>query len=744
MSTAAFAADVSATGIAFDTESATVMVGNETILYVTLTPADASDVVRFESGDTNVATVQSAIKDGKVCACVKGVKEGETDIIATVGEFEAVCKLTVEKVIYDYDEVLYTDANLKNVIEEIPLVYANGGKVKDVVINEETGETATVDYKQATYYLDLKNEQLLVKQKLKAGKFITYVTLDEEEIPKLDDKGKITTSKEAKSVASASVKTKNGSTTLVLKAGKKGGRAYVWVIDLRANKTAGKMVKIPIDVKVAPKSVLLFGESGIDSFNGEGIWAGLTTNEEDQIKAIDKKAAVKKITANVGNVYRDWVFRIVSVVDLKTNTVTNDVTYKAVVDEKAKDLIFVEVDDEGYIYLYVRDTNYEAPTKVAKAKITLICNQNGKKTTLSVNIVNDIVDECVSFNSERYNIPDASTQKQTLKIAYDAESIWMDDNTSTYAFESSMTWGEKFDYETKGCSYATTDKIKLYVTSNDKLREEGDNGSYTTYGYTLTKGDKKDTFKLTEKSKEVSAKLDKEGNIILTAKKGTAKGTTAKLLYVATHQDKTIDVYEAIVSVGGEDVKVKPIILCDGKYKTNYVKTGTTRSFDVSIRNPQEGAVLSVKCDDINIATASVSGNTVTFKGVSANNGGTIATLSYIIPATGDKEAVVLATRSFYINVIRSFELSSSSSDNKVPAESKWIGIKGHNFDVEKIEVANLVDKDELIKSYKVEYESVYFTPSGKTGDDNPVFTINAYYDGKVVATIDVEVLFNA
>jgi len=319
----------------------------------------------------------------------------------------------------------------------------------------------------------------------------------------------------------------------------------------------------------------------------------------------------------------------------------------------------------------------------------------------------------------------------------------MDDNTSTYAFESSMNLGENFDYKAKGNSYATTDKIKVYVTSNDKLREEADNVSYKTYGYTLTKGDKKDTFKLDEKSKEISAKLDKEGNITLTAKKGAAKGTTAKLLYVATHQDKTIDVYEASVSVGGEDVKIKPVILCDEKYKESTIKTNTTRSFDVSIRNPQEGAVLSVKCDDINIATASVSGNTVKFKGGSAN-GVTMATLSYIIPATEDKEAVVLATRSFIIRVVSKFEAwvhGNDVSQNKVAAYERCISVNS-NFEIEKLEVAKLVDNDGLIESYEVG-KRINFIPSGKTEGTNPVFTINAYYDGKVVATFDVEVLFD-
>lgn len=742
MSVSAFAADVKATGISLNKETVTVQTGKTIELLATLTPEGATDAISFESSDTQVATVKSAVKDGKVYGVVTGVKAGEATITAEAGEFTATCKVTVEKVVYGYDEVLYTDAALKNPVEEIPVIYANGGKVKNVVINEETGETATVDYKQAAYYINLVNEAVEIKGKAKTGKFLTYVTLDKDEIPVLDDKGKITTTKEAKSVVSASVKSKSGSTSVVLKAGKTGGTAYVWVIDVKADKTAGKMVKIPVNVKVAPKSVLLFSDAyllGIE--DDEDCWAGLTFDDDGKINTIDKKLASKKTNLNVGyEVY----FKLVSVVDLKNNVTTEDVTYKAVVDEKIKDYLYVEVNDDNEVYVYVKDTNYETPTKVTKGKITFICNQNGKKTNLTVSITNDIDEELVSFNSERYNIPDASTEKQTLTISYDAAGIWMDDNTPTYAFESVMNYGENFDYDTKGCSFATTDKIKLFVTSNDKPRVEGDNGSYTTYGYTLTKGDKKDTFELTEKSKEVSAKLDKTGNIILTAKKGTPKDTKAKLLYVVTHQDKTIDVYEAIISVGGEEVKIKPVILCKRNYENTYVKPGTTRSFDVSIRNPQKGAVLSIKCDNTGTASASVSGNTVTFKGVSANNGGsTFATLSYIIPATDGGEAVVLATRSFQINVISSFEINADHyiGENTVDAEQRHITIYG-NFEIEKIEVTDLIDKDGLIKSYKVYDWYIEFVPSGKEGV-NPIFSVNAYYDGNIADGVSIEVVFD-
>ena len=82
----------------------------------------------------------------------------------------------------------------------------------------------------------------------------------------------------------------------------------------------------------------------------------------------------------------------------------------------------------------------------------------------------------------------------------------------------------------------TTDKIKVFITDTTG-KEEG----YTCDGKKFT---------LTSKSKSVKVSY-KNGTITLKAAKGTENGTTAKIIVVATHADKTVDVFESgVITVG--------------------------------------------------------------------------------------------------------------------------------------------------------------------------------------------------
>ncbi|MBO4415304.1 MAG: hypothetical protein J5824_04895, partial [Lachnospiraceae bacterium] len=82
----------------------------------------------------------------------------------------------------------------------------------------------------------------------------------------------------------------------------------------------------------------------------------------------------------------------------------------------------------------------------------------------------------------------------------------------------------------------TTDKVKFFVTS---ALEEKD-------GYTLSNN----KFKLTKKSAKVKVAY-KNGEVKLTAAKGTPDGTQARILIVVTHADKTVEVFESgVITVG--------------------------------------------------------------------------------------------------------------------------------------------------------------------------------------------------
>lgn len=81
------AAAVAATGITLDATTAEIKLGGTKTLVATVTPADSTDTVTWETSDANVATVEGGI--------VTAVAVGTATITAKVGEFSAACTVTV-------------------------------------------------------------------------------------------------------------------------------------------------------------------------------------------------------------------------------------------------------------------------------------------------------------------------------------------------------------------------------------------------------------------------------------------------------------------------------------------------------------------------------------------------------------------------------------------------------------------------------------------------------------------------
>jgi|GEM_PF-3566976 len=81
------AAAVAATGITLDANTAEVKLGETKTLVATVTPADSTDTVTWETSDANVATVEGGI--------ITPVSAGTATITAKVGEFSATCTVTV-------------------------------------------------------------------------------------------------------------------------------------------------------------------------------------------------------------------------------------------------------------------------------------------------------------------------------------------------------------------------------------------------------------------------------------------------------------------------------------------------------------------------------------------------------------------------------------------------------------------------------------------------------------------------
>ena len=317
-------------------------------------------------------------------------------------------------------------------------------------------------------------------------KYVISVTgTDVTDVAKaFDSKGKGLKS----NLAKAAVKAKDSSVTIT--AGKEAGSAVIWVAEVdKKAKTVGAYAKINCTVKMAPSKFTI-----------------------EVPKTGSAEAITKKTTLTVGS----SVTLAVNVSKPETG-VDESTTYtwsvklpkNAAID---KNIAFEEGDTEGTCTFTFKEM--VNATKAESYTITCVNDQSQKKSTFKVTVVNDITAVTIG-DAETIAIADATEAKQTATVK------------ATIATNAGANVAD------------STDKIKVYIAGTDKIGE-GE-------GYTLTVGEKKDTFKLTTKSKEVSAKY-KDGDITLTAKKGVA-GKTVKLLVVVTHKDKTIDVYEKLVTV---------------------------------------------------------------------------------------------------------------------------------------------------------------------------------------------------
>nr|WP_313903595.1 Ig-like domain-containing protein [Pantoea agglomerans] len=86
------AAVVAATALTVAPATSTGAEGSTVTLTATLTPADATDTVQWESSDPSVATVAST---GQKTAQVTRVKEGAATITAKIRTFTATTAITV-------------------------------------------------------------------------------------------------------------------------------------------------------------------------------------------------------------------------------------------------------------------------------------------------------------------------------------------------------------------------------------------------------------------------------------------------------------------------------------------------------------------------------------------------------------------------------------------------------------------------------------------------------------------------
>ena len=307
----------------------------------------------------------------------------------------------------------------------------------------------------------------------------------------------------------ASAKYDKKNSKFIVTAGKEKGTGKVWIAEYSSVKKAITCYEsFDLTVNMAPSKFTI----------------QIPAVKADAEKKIEAKDAItKKTTVSVG----DTISLETLVSKPAAEDVTATTTYKWEVklpkNAKAEDVTITPAQDTKTAT--IKFNKIPVATKSTNFTITCTNVQSQKKATFKVTVNNDIT----SVTLPAIAVKNAYEDKQnaTVKLGADTANIVIKTKASG---NEAVT---KLD---------TTDKIKVYVAN---IPEDA-----TDKGYTKEDGEKKDTFKLTAKCKEISAKLSKEGVLTVTAKKGTMPGTQAKLLFVVTHKDKNIDVYESTITVG--------------------------------------------------------------------------------------------------------------------------------------------------------------------------------------------------
>lgn len=279
----------------------------------------------------------------------------------------------------------YSDSALTQSVDSVS-VWANGGNVKQT-------DGSKINYKSAVIYTDMTPQAVDVKGKMKTGRLQTATT-STSAAPVIIN-GKLTKDKNAESIAKASIK-KDGKVTI--NAGKNAGTVYIWVYDLRADKTVVDMISIKVNVSAASYKLALYSDA--------------------ECTTVAKTGAV-----TVGET-KELYFT--SLAD-KTGTLTTEATFTATVDQKSAN--YVECTVEGNkITLNSLSLDSAKPGKTVKAKITIQCDQNRKKANYTLTLVNPVTEVKPQFTSENTVIA-----VKNDKLTFDINPVTELENTATTA-----------------------------------------------------------------------------------------------------------------------------------------------------------------------------------------------------------------------------------------------------------------------------------------------------------------------
>lgn len=331
------------------------------------------------------------------------------------------------------------------------------------------------------------------KSKVKKGKLVTGITSTSEK-PALV-KGKVSKDAAAVKVAKASISKGKVKVT----AQKEPGSVYLWVMDTG---DAGACICAKLTIKAAPSKLQIFAKASSD------------TNFSS-----DKKNLYKKDDIGLDNSVKLYVYPT-----YKENgqmKETKDASYSATVNRQMADY-FTVTQDADNPYCFIVKANGLKNNKKTKGKITIQCNENGRKVVFAATAINSV--QGISFSS--VNGMADNTVSGSAVTSYVIGKSDTDKKTGNFSISINKN----------NSSFDTTDKVKLYAMGTadgfDKAMME--------------KGKVKVTSKPSGSQKKLTAKIgsDKKTVTVTAAKKIPAGTTIYYLVFYNNRQGKGYSIVE--------------------------------------------------------------------------------------------------------------------------------------------------------------------------------------------------------
>lgn len=367
------------------------------------------------------------------------------------------------------------------------MLFVYGGNVKQA-------DNSKVNYKTKIYYTKLQASNIVTvdkkgRTKTKKGKLVEGITCTN--IKPSIVKGRISKDAAASKIAKASI----SKGKIKVTAQKETGVVYLWVMDTG---DAGAYACARIVIKAAPSKLQVFAKPASDT--------GFSA---------DKKDVYKKDVIEIGDSVRIYVYPTYKQGgQLKE---TKDASYSASINSAASSYFTVTQDADNPYCFIVTAIGLKNNKKTA-GKITVKCNENGKKTVFTAYAVNGV--QGISFSSLNGITEDVGTVSGSAVVSYTVGSSDTEKKTGSFVISISK----------KSDGFDTTDKVKMYAMGSENGFDKE----------MMEKGRVKITSRPSGEQKKLKAKLDKDKKTVtVTAEKKVPSGTAVYYLIMYNNKENT-------------------------------------------------------------------------------------------------------------------------------------------------------------------------------------------------------------